>query len=302
MKRKAGGVKIRERIYIVPTWAGLIFATLIVLLFGTGYFVQGFGGPIQVLVIALVISGIVGLILTNDNLRGIDVLSCRAEPVPAGEPVVLEVVVANTSREERAGLRVRYRAGWSLRGGAEIPALAAGTLRTISISLPATLRGAHAVPQIVVSSCLPVGLCFAWKIFPEPWKYFVYPKGKSWRPVPMGSGTGSGGKEHGRDDVDGYRAYVPGDPPSRIDWRVFARTGRPVVRTFEGGARTATIFRWEDTDFLEDTENRLEQFSEWTTACMRAGTPFEAEFQGTIFSDKSVRPLRVALAAYGGEQ
>jgi uncharacterized protein (DUF58 family) len=37
------------------------------------------------------------------------------------------------------------------------------------------------------------------------------------------------------DDFQGVRAYVPGDPLRRINWRVFARSDEAVVNDFDGG-------------------------------------------------------------------
>jgi len=51
----------KERIYIIPTWAGILFAVTIFLVFAAGYVSRGFGGTPQVLVIALVVAGIIVL-------------------------------------------------------------------------------------------------------------------------------------------------------------------------------------------------------------------------------------------------
>ncbi|MEX1119369.1 MAG: hypothetical protein WEB60_11310, partial [Terrimicrobiaceae bacterium] len=90
-------MKTRERIYIVPTWAGLVFAFTLLVIFGVGYFADGFGGPVQVLVMSLVVTGIVALILTNDNMRGIEIIDSRIEPAAAREEASLHVTVKNSS-------------------------------------------------------------------------------------------------------------------------------------------------------------------------------------------------------------
>lgn len=38
-----------------------------------------------------------------------------------------------------------------------------------------------------------------------------------------------------------YREYTPGDDPARVDWRVFARNDRHVIRTYEQEAQTGCV-------------------------------------------------------------
>lgn len=55
------------------------------------------------------------------------------------------------------------------------------------------------------------------------------------RLVPSGTGQGRHrARAHGASvEFADYRRYVPGDPPNRIDWAVYARTDRVLIRRFE---------------------------------------------------------------------
>jgi len=55
------------------------------------------------------------------------------------------------------------------------------------------------------------------------------------RLVPSGTGQGRHrARNHGASvEFADYRRYVPGDPPNRIDWAVYARTDRVLIRRFE---------------------------------------------------------------------
>lgn len=55
------------------------------------------------------------------------------------------------------------------------------------------------------------------------------------RLVPSGTGQGRHrARTHGASvEFADYRRYVPGDPPNRIDWAVYARTDRVLIRRFE---------------------------------------------------------------------
>ncbi len=291
-------MKPAERIYIVPTWAGLILAAVAFSIFVAGYFADGFGSPAQGLVIALVVAGIVAMIRTNDNLRGIEITSCRSEPAAAGDDVILNLSITNTSNHKRLGLKARFRSGWKLHGTAAIPLLRAGETRTVEVRVPTSRRGEFPTPAIWVSSNQPVGVCFAWKIFSNCGKYHVYPRGRSWKQSPPEDGGENGKKVRaGTEDASGHRAYEPGDLLARMDWKVFARTGRLAVRTFDSHNAEQMILRWEDTAFLQNDEDRLDQLSFWVSECLRGRRPFELRLGRGTFRNPVA--CRVALATFG---
>jgi len=295
-------MKPPERIYIVPTWAGLILAAVAFSIFVAGYFAEGFRGPAQVLVVALVVAGIVALIRTNENLRGIEITSCRSEPTPAGDDVILEIAITNSSNREHLGLKVRFRERWRLKGTGEIPVLRAGETRTAEVHVPTSRRGRYAVPTVWVSSNLPMGACFAWKIFADAGKYHVYPHGRSWKQPSTGVGqAGEGGRKRhvGTEDVSGHRPYAPGDMLARMDWKVFARSGRLAVRTFDTNSAGRTSLRWEDTAFLQNEEDRLEQLSFWVSESLRGKHPFELRLGRGTFNERNISACRIALATFG---
>jgi uncharacterized protein (DUF58 family) len=262
----------RERIYILFHWYGCVFGFLVILVFAAGYVVPTAAGLVQTLGISLVVAGVVALIQSNDNLRGIEILHCRADPAPAGGEVRLLVTVRNTSARERVGLTVRT--GWRVRPkvSAWLPVLDAGATATVTLPLPAGRRGVFPVPQLWVCTVRPMGLCFSWKVFRPDATYAVFPRPRG-RPLER-ENADDGKGENGRNDVTGHRAYVPGDVLNRIDWRVYARSGKLAVRTLEEGAEEQIRLRWADTRFLEDPEQRLEQLSRWVDQCVAEGRPF----------------------------
>lgn len=282
--------RVRERIYIIPTLPGIAFGLSVFLVFAAGYFSQGFGGPPQVLVIALVVGGIIILFQTNDNLRGITLVSARSAPVVAGGESILEVAVANRSAQDRFALRVRFRDGWALRGAAYIPALPAGEVRVVSLRLPAPRRGVFPIPAVWVSGNFPAGLCFAWRVFSGLGETLVYPQARSWREFPVLGHTA------GTDDVAGHRDYIPGDPIGRVDWKLYAKSGRLNVRTLAAPGRQS--IRWEDTGFLVQGEERLQQMAAWLDECLSARKPFDFRLPGTALDEGQSAACRAALARF----
>lgn len=287
----------RERVYIIFHWTGLVFGFLILLVFGSGYLWRDSGALTQTLGITLVVAGVVALIQSNDNLRGIEILGCRSVPTAAGEAVHLEVTVKNSADRERIGLTIRT--GWRVRPRASVwlPLLEAGEIATVRLALPTNRRGRFPVPQLWVCSVRPVGLCFAWKVFPQTAAYDVYPAPRG-RPLDQEMEAGGEG-EADRDDVSGHRPYNPGDMLSRMDWRVFARTGELLVRTLEEGGEEEVLLRWTDTRFLKDPEARLEQLSFWMDQCAQEGRPFLLDLGGSQnLSSANLNACREALATF----
>lgn len=294
----------RERIYIIFRWSGLIFGLGVLLVFASNFVALGARGLPQTLGITLVVAGIVALIQSNENLRGVEITGCRSLPAAAGEDLVLELVLRNSSDRERLGLRVRT--GWRIRpyATAELPMLAPLETATVQLRLPTTRRGRFPVPTLWVCSIMPVGLCFSWKVFPQIGDYVVYPAPRG---VPLDHGA-LGGEEYGvrqgagSDDVSGHRPYSPGDMLARMDWRVFARTGKLVVRAFEEGGGNEVVLRWEDTRFLKNDDERLEQLSFWISQCVLEARSFTLVLggaHGPLNSDNLVA-CHEALATFPG--
>ena len=150
---------------------------------------------------------------------------------------------------------------------------------------------------------MPAGLCFAWKNFPNLGSYVVYP-------APLGrrlESASSGGKEvgsstrRGDEDVTGHRPYEPGDVLARMDWRVFARSGRLAIRTLEESGGGEVRLRWRDTHFLETDEERLEQLSYWIAQCRHEGRAFQLELgpEPQDLSNRNLHACFEALATFG---
>lgn len=292
----------RERIYIIPRWAGIVFAGAVLSVFVFGYFARGFGGLPQALVISFVVAGIVALIQTNENLRGIVLISCQSQPVPARGEGILDVTLRNSSDRERLGLRVRLRHGWSLVGDAWIPVLRPGERATVQVRVPPARRGCYPYPPLWISSELPAGLCFSWKVLTGGGQLIVYPRpaGRSLAATSLGEGGGGTETRKGMDDISGHRPYAAGDLISRLDWRVFAKSGKLAVKTFESVGGRRVPLRWEDTAFLGDPEARLEQLSFWVSECARIRQPFELRLgpSSPHLNETNLTACRIALAAF----
>lgn len=292
----------RERIYIVPHWAGLAFSVLIIVVFAAGFVFSASASLTQTLGIALVVAGVVALIQSNENLRGVEISGCHSAPAAAGEDAVLELTLRNGSTSERIGLTVR--SDWRHRPqvSAWIPLIEPQETKTVRLRIPTHRRGRFAVPKLWVCSVMPVGLCFSWKTFPQTGEYFVFPVPRG---VPLDLDSNSGrdldaGRGDGSEDVSGHRPYTPGDALTRMDWRVFARTGKLLVRSLEESGGDDVVLRWEDTAFLPDQEQRLEQLSFWIAQCLRENRAFVLDLDDARrdLNSSNLAGCQEALATY----
>lgn len=292
----------RERIYIIPHWAGLAFAFGIITVFAAGFLFPHSGSLTQTLGIALVVAGVVALIQSNENLRGLEISGCHSLPAPAGTDAVLELTVRNASDSERIGLAVRTDWRSRPRASTWVPLIEPGEAKTVRLPVPTTRRGRFRVPTLWICSVMPAGLCFAWKVFPQDGEYFVFPPPRG-MPLDLSSDSGKdldAGRDEGSDDVSGHRPYTPGDALTRMDWRVFARTGKLVVRSLEDSGGDDVVLRWTDTAFLADGEQRLEQLSFWIAQCLRENRSFALDLGDSRrdLNSSNVAGCQEALATF----
>lgn len=66
-----------------------------------------------------------------------------------------------------------------------------------------------------------------------------------------------------------YRDYTPGDPPNRIDWAVYARSDRYLVRRFEEETSLRAALLLDTSESMAFRE--IGRFTKWEYACYLAG-------------------------------
>jgi len=229
-----------RRIYILPTRYGMIFATLLFLML-IGAVNYG-NNPAHLLTFLLAGLGSNAIYLTWRNLRGLTLRVEGAAPVFAGRPAQYRFRLAAGERE-RPAIQAAFDGQDStvLDVPTEIGASAELTLS----GLP---RGLHAPGRLTVSTPYPLGLFRAWCYIDVDQPVLVYPRpGESWVPGGRGGERFEGGHSGtGNDDFAGLRNYQPGDPPSQIDWKSYARARGLNTRLFSGQATAPLWLDWQD--------------------------------------------------------
>lgn len=242
-----------RRIYVLPTGPGLLFAVLVVTLWlGAMNYNNNLGFALAFLLAAL---GITGIHHCHRNLLDLEIHLLGAPPVHAGEMSSVQFLIGSNAKADRPALRLEWE---SLDG--QTTSVRGNSQRMVTLPLPTTRRGWHALPRLQVSTRFPLGLVRAWSWVFFDARFLVYPRPASLVPesVAANAMNVSGRDEkRGEDDFGGLRPFRTGDPPQRIAWKIFARTADLVVTELRGGGTPEELrIDWNDYPGY-DTEARV---------------------------------------------
>ena len=302
----------RQRVYILPTRAGIIFSILLLaMLLGAMNYNNAMAFILTFLLASLFL---VCMLHTHRNLAGLMVSGGRPQPVFAGETAQFPLSIDNCHGHTRTALRLvcQPRSNWW--GQSSLPGYnAVGTAvpmnqkQQVYIPMQTERRGLMPIERIVVSSCYPLGLFRAWSYLALEQHCVVYPrpKGVSQLPAPApGYQRGQDGTQNGANDFIGFRPYHPGDSTRTIAWKALAREQPLLVKRFSGDGSHTLLLKWEDASHLNDTEARLSQLCRWILLADRLGWLYGLSIpgaqvdpgQGLMHRDTCLE----ALARFGG--
>ena len=260
----------QRRIYILPTRAGLLFGTtLVVMLFGCVNYNLSLG---YLLTFLLASAGTISILHTFRNLARMQLASGRAQPVFAGQTAVFSVLLTNTTRLPRFSIGLQ-------RPGAQTVYVDASAEHTVvaEIRVPTHQRGRLLLGRLRVFTTFPLGLFYAWSNVELYAECVVYPKPESGQvPLPPPSLGAHAGVESGtgQDDFAGLRKYQPGDSLRHVAWKAVAR-GQPILtKQFSGLAEGELWLEWECLPGEFGLEARLSRLSRWVIDAGRAGQVF----------------------------
>lgn len=146
-----------------------------------------------------------------------------------------------------------------------------------SLDIPAMARGEHTLSRLRLASSWPLDLWRSQRRLPDM-TLLVYPRPGGTSPLPTGNPTPAH-RQAATGDFQDLRRYTPGDPPRRINWRVFARSDELLVNRFDGDQGGNAL--WLDfADCPGDTEARLSQLSGWIQAAEHAGQEYGLRLPG----------------------
>lgn len=253
-----------RRIYILPTRYGMIYATLLFLML-LGAVNYG-NNPAHLLTFLLAGLGSNGMYLTWRNLRGLQLQLDGAAPVFAGQPAEVRVNLHAGGRD-RPAMQLAFGDN-----PAAVVDLHAGKHSVVGLVIEDLPRGLHRTGRLTVSTPYPLGLFRAWCYVAADPKILVYPRlGQPWTPPGTdGVNLDGGPSGSGNDDFAGLRGYQPGDPPSQIDWKSYARDRGLNTRLFSGNAAAPVWLDWRDAPGTDD-EQRLSALARAVVDAEEAG-------------------------------
>jgi uncharacterized protein (DUF58 family) len=246
----------RRRIYILPTRFGVLFAVMVfAMLLGSLNYGASLGFALTFLLAGL---GLVLMHHCHNNLLGTEIRFLGAAPVFAGERAEFRLALINRTARPRFEIELVHNAH---RAG---PVDVLDASETLELGVDTQRRGWVTLERFGVETRHPARLFRAWTWVHMDSRCLVYPAlAEPGRPLPRSRGTSLGGQpSKGEDDFGGLRQAAPGDPPQRIAWKAYARSGMLLLKQFAGGEREPCLLEWDMLPEL-DVEGRLSQLARW---------------------------------------
>ncbi len=263
---KTNKARLKQRLRL--TNASLYFALVMVfVLLGA----VNYQSNAAYLVFAVVVStAVMSVLHAWQNVRGITITPGRTFAVFAGESLRAQVTLIGSGRDSWA--LVIDAPDVAEDDGVPLEHLPAGAAVSMELVLPGRRRGVHTLDRVRLASVYPMGLMTAILEVPAAWTWVVYPS-----PLAGGGGGEPQGDEHligirsgATGDFHGHRAYQPGEPQRRIDWRAVAR-GRPLlVKDYAVNGVSDGWIDWND-DPISDVERHLSLLAGRVVAADRIG-------------------------------
>lgn len=258
-----------RRIYILPTGLGIAFSLMLFAMFiGAMNYANNLALGLTFLLGSLALTA---MHYCHRNLSGIVIRSAISEPVFAGDIAKFHIAVENTAPLARHELILVNDHGASLPLG--VPA---NGRAVFELELPAPRRGLLTLDHFETVTRHPFGLFRAWSHLHMKLTCIVYPKPspRGLAPPPVETDTGGAqDSRQGDEEFAGIRQYHPGDSPSRIAWKAYAREQGLHVKVYSGTAVTSHILDWDALTGL-GTEARLSQLCRWVEDAFTAGRAF----------------------------
>lgn len=254
-----------RRVYVLPTRFGLFYTTL---LLGMAAGALNYNNnPALLLCLLLGGAALASLIAAQMQLTGLTIAAIDAEPVAAGQPLLLRIHAQADPSRLRRGLRVDDEQG----AGSSLLNLDQGHGEA-EISLDTHSRGWIDPPRLCVFTTRPLGLARAWTYVWSDAPLLVYAAPEPAGPaLPLGSGEQAQTRLHpAGDDVHHLRGYRPGDARRAIAWKPSARRDSLLVREYEQPLGADVVLDWRALGNLA-YEARISRLARWVDEAERDG-------------------------------
>lgn len=242
----------RDRVYIIPTKVGIIFALLLlVLLIGSINYEKSLGFILTFLLASL---GNVFLLSTWRNLAGLELKSDNAAAVFSGETATFKVQLINLEPMSRYAITITH-------DGIDYDTVDCkeNSRQLITFDVLTKNRGKLDAGCFRLYTEFPSGLFIVWTWIDLSMSCVVYPAPDDSVTLPMFDNNESGDNEHAGSGVEHFshlRKYNHGDKINRISWKAAAKNDELFTKEFIGATPTTDWIDWNSIP-ARDTEHRL---------------------------------------------
>ncbi len=246
----------RDRVYIIPTKAGLIFAALLfTLLIGSINYEKNLG-----FILTFLLAGVGNILLLSTwrNIAGLKLKGGDAASVFAGEEASFGVQLVNHQLYDRSSIAISQH-------GIEqdIVDCAANSNQLIRFKVATIKRGQLDAGRFRIYTEFPSGLFIAWTWADLSMSCIVYPAPDDSIELPVFDHSESGEIDtagRGMDNFSHLRKYHHGDNIKSISWKAAAKTDELFSKQFIGAKPVSNWIDWNEIP-ASDTEQRLSKMT-----------------------------------------
>lgn len=247
-----------RRIFIFPTFNGLMFLGVVVILFLAGINYEN--NLVLAMCFLLASLFLNGIFATYRNLSGLCIESAGAAPVCTGESASFCLKISNANCSTGQSLQFKIPGQ-----GSVLSSLDSEGQSLVLLPFVTRQRGWCKPGRFHLQTYYPLGLIRSWSWVDLQLACLVYPK-----PIdcPKQDGSDKGlsyeesGLQEGVEDFAELRSYRLGDSPKHVDWKVFAKSGALYTKTYQGHSGDPQWVDWLNWPAIHQ-EERLSAMTYW---------------------------------------
>ncbi len=242
----------RDRVYIVPTKAGLIFALLLLtLLIGSINYEKNLGFILTFLLAGV---GNIALLSTWRNIAGLKLKRTQSQAVFANEEATFSVQLINQQLIDRYSIAISHN-------GNEYDVIdcAANSTPQLQFKVRSKTRGLLNPEKFRLYTEFPTGLFVAWTWVDLSMSCLIYPSPDKNTTMPTFEHNSDGDNDStkkGQENFSQLRKYHHGDNINHISWKVLAKTDELFSKEFSGSNPITNWINWEEIP-ANNEEQRL---------------------------------------------
>jgi len=242
----------RDRVYIVPTKAGVIFSLLLLtLLIGSINYEKSLGFVLTFLLVGI---GNIALLSTWRNIAGLELKKSDTAAVFAGNTATFNIQLVNRQLVDRRSLVISQHGNEQ-----DVVDCTPNSNQLIKFKVPAEKRGQLDAGRFRLHTEYPTGLFIAWTWADLSMSCIIYPEPDKKTFAPAYDNSESGDNDvsgHGLENFSQLRKYQQGDSISRISWKAAAKNDQLFSKEFIGSKPVTHWINWHDIT-ADNTEHRL---------------------------------------------